>query len=145
MLLVKSYSIGFTISTPSKSFIPFSACACSLRLFLVAMTCLFIGSKIEEEMRPVPVVIRVFYRIYQRRTGQEITKLTETDPVHFQSVSWVRFSCAGVPFSLTLKSSFSPHLDITYTASPILPSDTFCSSSASSDATLWWPSDPGTS
>lgn len=49
------------------------------------MTCLFIGSKIEEEMRPVPVVIRVFYRIYQRRTGQEVTKLTETDPVPFYS------------------------------------------------------------
>ena len=83
MLLDKFYCIGFIIFTLSRSFIPFSACADFFRLFVVAMTCLFIGSKIEEEMRPVPVVIRVFYRIYQRRTGQEITKLTETDPVLF--------------------------------------------------------------
>ena len=45
------------------------------------MACLFIGSKMEEELRPVSRTVKVFYRMYQRRTGQEVTELAESDPV----------------------------------------------------------------
>ena len=45
------------------------------------MACLFIGSKMEEELRPVSRTIKVFYRMFQRRTGQEVTDLSESDSV----------------------------------------------------------------
>ena len=50
-------------------------------VILVAMSCLLIGSKIEEELRPVPMLIRVFYQMNQQRIGEPITELSDTDPV----------------------------------------------------------------
>ena len=60
------------------------------------MTCLFIASKIEEELRPVSTVIKVFYRLYQRRIGQDVTKLTETDPVSAFLLSNVDLSSLAI-------------------------------------------------
>lgn len=50
-------------------------------VILVAMSCLLIGSKIEEELRPVSRLIRVFHQMYQQRIGEPITELSDTDPV----------------------------------------------------------------
>ena len=60
------------------------------------MTCLFIASKIEEELRPVSTVIKVFYRLYQCRIGQDVTKLTETDPVYVFLLSNVDLSALAI-------------------------------------------------
>ena len=60
------------------------------------MTCLFIASKIEEELRPVSTVIKVFYRLYQRRIGQDVTKLTETDLVYVFLLSNVDLSALAI-------------------------------------------------
>ena len=65
-------------------------------LWIVGMTCLFIASKIEEELRPVSTVIKVFYRLYQRRIGQDVTKLTETDPVYVFLLSNVDLSSLAI-------------------------------------------------
>ncbi len=61
------------------------------------MTCLFIGSKMEEELRPVSRTIKVFYRIFQRRTGQEVIDLAESDPVGTARRILSRFSFGGEP------------------------------------------------
>ena len=50
-------------------------------IIVVSMACLLIGSKIEEELRPVSKIVKTFYAIYQKRVGLPITELTETDPV----------------------------------------------------------------
>ncbi|KAK8823626.1 hypothetical protein WA577_002545 [Blastocystis sp. JDR] len=52
--------------------------------FFVAMACFFIGSKIEEELQPVPRTVKAFYQIYQERTGQPLTQLTDTDPIYIR-------------------------------------------------------------
>lgn len=60
---------------------PFFGSSCFASLTIVAMACFFIGSKIEEELQPVPRTVKAFYQIYQERTGQPLTQLTDTDPV----------------------------------------------------------------
>lgn len=64
-----------------KQFHPFFGKHFLFSLSLVSMACLFIGSKMEEELRPVSRTIKVFYRMFQRRTGQEVTDLSESDSV----------------------------------------------------------------
>ncbi|KAK8798235.1 hypothetical protein WA588_003320 [Blastocystis sp. NMH] len=49
--------------------------------YFIAMSCLLIGSKIEEELRPVSRLIRVFHQMYQQRIGEPITELSDTDPI----------------------------------------------------------------
>ena len=52
----------------------------------------------EEELRPVSRTVKVFYRMYQRRTGQEVTELAESDPVGSDQRIICRFSFVGEPF-----------------------------------------------
>jgi hypothetical protein len=51
----------------------------------------------EEELRPVSRTIKVFYRIFQRRTGQEVIDLAESDPVGTARRILSRFSFGGEP------------------------------------------------
>lgn len=81
MLLDRPFVTGFIISTPSKSVTLISVENSQFVIILVAMACLLIGSKIEEELRPMSKIIRVFYSIYQKRKGLPITELADTDPV----------------------------------------------------------------
>lgn len=45
------------------------------------MACVIIASKIEEELRPVSRIIKIFYSMYMHRTNQPVTDLDETDSV----------------------------------------------------------------
>ena len=51
----------------------------------------------EEELRPVSRTIKVFYRIFQRRTGQEVIDLAESDPVGTARRILSIFSFGGEP------------------------------------------------
>ena len=81
------------------------------------MACLLIGSKIEEELRPVSRIVKTFYAIYQKRVGLPITELPETDPVIFSPYIFVicRFSFDGEQFYFKQKCLFFLLLAITYT------------------------------
>ncbi|KAK8797989.1 hypothetical protein WA171_005517 [Blastocystis sp. BT1] len=72
--------------------------------FFVSMTCLFIGSKMEEELRPVSRTIKVFYRIFQRRTGQEVIDLAESDPI------FIRWRAILLDTEKLILSAFGYHL-----------------------------------
>lgn len=89
------------------------------------MACFFIGSKIEEELQPVPRTVKAFYQIYQERTGQPLTQLSDTDAVlHFQTLS-PRYIFDGGASSSERSSLFSLHLDITSTVLWTIPTATF--------------------
>ena len=45
------------------------------------MACVLIASKIEEELRPVSRIIKIFHSMYLHRTNQEIKDLEDTDSV----------------------------------------------------------------
>ena len=61
--------------------IRFSVFSKSLLLFVVSMACALIASKIEEELRPVSRIIKIFHSLYLHRTNQEIKDLEDTDSV----------------------------------------------------------------
>lgn len=45
------------------------------------MACVLIASKIEEELRPISRIIKIFHSMYLHRTNQEIKDLEDTDSV----------------------------------------------------------------
>ena len=95
---------------------------------VVAMACFFIGSKIEEELQPVPRTVKAFYQIYQERTGQPLTQLSDTDAVlHFPSLYPRYIFDGGASSSERSSSSYLP-LAITSTVSWTIPTATFSSS-----------------
>ena len=87
---------------------PFFGSSCFASLTIVAMACFFIGSKIEEELQPVPRTVKAFYQIYQERTGQPLTQLTDTDPVLCFSHVLPRSMFVGGASSSGRSSSCSP-------------------------------------
>ena len=47
------------------------------------MACVLIASKIEEEMRPISRILKIFYPMYLHRAGKEVVDLNENDEVYY--------------------------------------------------------------
>lgn len=60
---------------------PFFGIQLYLINIIVSMACVLIASKIEEELRPVSRILKIFYPMYLHRTGQNVIDLNETDEV----------------------------------------------------------------
>ena len=112
MLLAKCFVIVFTTTIRFSAVIRSFVCYLYVLFLVVSMACVLLGSKIEEELIQISKIIKVFYRMYQRRIGEDVRDLTETDSVEFGYTIYKRFSLDGEVFFLILRNYFSLCLDI---------------------------------